>query len=304
MKTTKFSFSIAVLVLSMAVAITSCRKKDNPAPEDSDTSGASDNSLAERTADDVTNMAAEASEDGGLSSYKYGDDNIFTACATVVKDTTLKTITVTFNGTQCLDGHTRSGVITFDYSGSTNGAKYYRNPGFKCVVSSSSYVVDGNAVSISKTIMNTTAVGFNPATTNLTWSVNSSVSIVKSNGTLSWTSTKNKTLLNTSDTNVYHGQAIHISWHLARVGITGNASGTSANGDSFTANVTSQLVRDFTCSPNSAHPGHHPFIDGKMDFTPGSKATRYFDFGYPNGGQCDDLATVTINGKPHVITLP
>jgi len=302
MKISKLTLSFAAIMLAMAVSVISCKKKDKTV-NDSDTSSANDNSLAEKTADDVTNMSGQASEDGSMTSYRFeqGEDVCGLSCATVTRDTTTKIITVTFNGQPCLDGSTRTGTLTFDYSGSTLGAKYYRNPGFKCVVSSSNYVVDGNAVSISKTINNTTTLGFNPASTNETWSVADNVSIVKSNGTVTWSANKVKTLLNTSDTNVYRGQAVHIVWSKARVGITGNATGTTVAGENFTANVTSQLVRDFTCAPNSARPGRHPFIQGTLDFTPGTKATRHFDYG---NGACDDLATVTINGVTYNITLP
>ena len=309
MKIQKITLSIAVLVLSMAMAVTSCKKKDD-APEDKDTSGASDNSLAEQTSEDAMSIAGQASDiaaGDSLSSYRLenGEDVCGSSCATITRDSINKKITVVFNGQKCLDGHTRSGSLIFDYSGTASGAIHYRNPGFQCVVSSISYVVDGNAVTISKTITNTTATGFDPSTTNLTWSCSSNVSIVKANGggTITWNANKVKTLLNTSDSTVYRGQALHIIWSKARIGITGNATGTTAAGDSYTANITSQLVRDMNCSPNAVHPGHHPFINGNMEFTPGSKATRYMDFGAPNNGACDNLAVVTINGKSYTITL-
>ena len=307
MKNSKFSFSILAVVVSAGIAITSCKKKDNSPAQDTDATAASDNTLAERNADDVTNMAGQASEDGAMSSYKYGNEDVCgLSCATVTRDTVLKKITVTFNGQQCLDGHTRSGTLIFDYSGSTNGAKFYRNPGYNVVVSSSGYVVDGNAITISKTITNTTPVGFNPSITNLTWSVTTNISITESTGTFTWKATKTKTLLNTSDTTCYHGQAVHITWSKARVGLIGNATGQTAAGENFTANVVSQVVRDFTCAPDANHPGHHPFIDGSLDFTPGTKKTRHIDYAYPNSqgnGACDNQALVTIGSYTKVITL-
>ncbi len=307
MKTSKLTLSLIAVAVSAGIAITSCKKKENT-PADQDSAGAEDNALAQKTSDDASNIGGQASESGGLSSYRYGDENSLTNCATVSVDTTLKTITVTFNGGVCMDGKTRSGTITYDYSQSTNGAKHYRNPGFKVIVTSSNYVVDGNQVSINHTEQNTTAVGFNPMNTNLTWSISANVSITKaSGGTITWSKNGTRTLLNTSDTvNVYHGQAIPISWGKARVGLTGSETGKAANGDNFSVNVTSQLVRDMTCSPNSAYPGHHPFIDGSVDFTPGSKATRHINFAYPNSvgsGVCDDQALVTIGSYTKVITL-
>ena len=306
MKTSKLSLSIAVFALSLAVAITSCKKKETTPPaDDNDTSVANDNAQAQKASDDASNMAAQASEDGSMSSYRNGDETTFATCATVVRDTVLRKITVTFNGQSCLDGHTRSGTLTFDYSGSPAGVKYYRNPGYKVVVSSSGYVVDGEAVTINHTVINTSTLS--TPQTNLTWSLSSSVSIVKSAGTVSWSKTGVRTLLNTSDSSVYHGQAVHITWSKAIVGLTGSESGQGANGNQFTVTITNQLKRDFNCSPNQTHPGHHPFIDGTLDFTPGTKATRHVDYAYPNSvgsGACDDKASVTINNKVYYITLP
>jgi hypothetical protein len=299
MKTSKITLSFAVIALAVAVSVVSCKKKSSTNPAaDTDSSSANDNALAERTADDITTMGAQSSETGSTASYRYGDENSLSACASVVTDTTLKTITITFNGQTCLDGHTRSGTITYTYS----GGRYYRNPGYKMVVSSNNYTVDGNAVTLSKTVTNTTP-NLNPGT-NLTWSDVSNITIAKPAGTITWSATKVKTLLNTSDTAVYHGQAVHITWTLAHVGITGNATGTDAAGETFTANITSQLERDFNCSPNSNFVGQHPFINGTLDFTPGTKATRHIDYGYPNNGTCDNLAKVTIGSYTVAITLP
>ena len=302
MKTSKITLSIAAIMVAMAFSITSCKKHETEAPEDKDTGGASDNSLAEKSADDITNIGGQAAEDNSLNAYRFGEDAFGTSCATVLRDTVMKTITVTFSGQQCLDGHTRSGSLLFDYSASTNGAKYYRDPGFALTVTSTNYIVDGNQINIvNKSVQNTTPPGFNPASVNLTWSVNTNINVVKvSGGTISWTANKVKTLLNTSDTNVYRGPSQHIVWTKAIIGITGNASGTTANGDNFSAATTSQLVRDMNCSPNSNFQGHHPFIQGTLDFTPGTKAVRHFDYG---NGACDDQATVTINGNTYTITL-
>ena len=301
----KSTFLLFTSVFVLAIAISSCKKKETPVPATTeDTTASSDNSYVEKVSNDIVSMAGQSSENGSLSSYRKsgeGEELCGLSCATIVRDTTTKTITITFDGKQCLDGHTRSGVLVLNYAGS-NGAKYYRNPGYHLVITSSNYVVDGDAITVNKTIDNTTAVGFNPTTTNLTWQITSDINVVKANngGTITWKGTRTKTLLNTSDTTVYHGQSIHISWDKARIGITGNATGTTAGGDNYTSTITSQLVRDMNCSPNALHPGSHPFIQGTFDFTPGAKLVRHFNFG---SGACDNDATVTINNVVYNITL-
>lgn len=298
MKTRKFPLALAVIMFASAALVSSCKKKQET---DSDTTEASDHALGENTSNDIVNIGSQASDNstGNLNTYKTENvEGTLSGCATVKRDTINQIDSVIFNNSTCIDGKTRNGILIFDYHTSTNGAKHYRDPGFSCSVKSVGYVVDGRAINIiSKTITNTTALGFNPATTNLTWSINSHIQVTKPEGTLDFSSTRTKTLLNTSDPNVYHGAATAITWTKARVGITGSASGTTVKGNTFTANVTTQLVRDFNCSVG----GRHPFIQGELDFTPGTKPTRHIDFG---NGSCDLNATVTINGHTYNITLP
>jgi hypothetical protein len=290
-------------MLASATLVSSCKKKE--ATQDSDTSGASDNHLAENTSSDIVSMGAQASDNSTatLSTYRNANGGsheiLGLTCATVVRDTVAKTITVSFNGSSpCADGRTRSGSITYSYANSTNGATHYRDPGFELNVTANNYMVDGNTVIINnKTIKNITPTGFNPANTNETWSITSSLTINKaSGGSVSWTCNRVKTLLNTST--VYTNAATPIDWRHARVGFTGNASGSRSNGETFTVNITNQLVRDFGGCELS---GRAPFIEGTFTYSPSGKAERTFDYG---NGSCDFSATVTINGVTHNITLP
>jgi hypothetical protein len=299
MKRTILAGVTAIVVMSLSV--TSCKKKDTSTNEETQT--AIDNANAEHTVNDVTAMSAQAS-DGSSSMTTFrttpGYDQILSgSCASYTVDTILHTIVITFNGSLCLDGRTRSGSLTLNYSGSTNGARHYRDPGFSCTVTSNNYVVDGNQMNIiNKTITNTTAVGVNPASTNLSWNVNAHVQIIKAGngGTIDWNSSRTKYLINTSDTSVYHGASRAISWGRARVGIVGSANGTAANGETFTATVLSELIRDFTCRIG----GKSPIIQGVLQFNIGTHPTRTIDFG---NGTCDLTATVTVNNVTHTITL-
>jgi hypothetical protein len=88
-----------------------------------------------------------------------------------------------------------------------------------------------------------------------------------------------------------------IDWPHAKTQLDGTASGTRANGETYTATATA-MVRDFGgCNIL----GRHPFISGELDYSPSGKATRYINFGT---GTCDLLATVTINNVSYTITLP
>ncbi len=298
MKNRKLSLAMVVLVMASAFLNTSCKKHHEE--EDSDTSAASDHSLVEHISSDIINIGSQASDNSSssLTSKGFTPENELSVCGIVKHDTINHIDSVFFNNSTCIDGRVRNGILIFNYSASTNNAKHYRDPGFTCNVTSSNYVVDGNQVSIiNKTIVNTTALGFNPSSTNLTWNINGHIQVTKTDGTVDFSFSKTKTLLNTSDPNVYHGSPTPISWNLARIGITGSANGTTVKGDNFTATVTNQLIRDFGGCNIS---GRHPFIQGSLDFNPSSKPTRHVDFG---NGSCDMNATVTINGHSHNITL-
>ncbi|HXC04200.1 MAG TPA: hypothetical protein VNZ86_05565 [Bacteroidia bacterium] len=291
----------ALLMLSLAFG--SCKKSTNNTPASEETATSSDNALAEHTVSDLTEMAAQASDgSSGLSSYRVApgyDPVLALGCATVGFNAAAKVDTITFNNTMCMDGITRNGKLIIDWSASASGATHYRDPGFSCNVSSVNYTVNGMPVNIiSKTVTNTTPVGFNPATTDLTWSINANISIAKSTGTFTWICNRTKTLLNTSDTSVYHGSARAISWAKARVGITGSANGNTATGLTYTATITNQLIRDFGGCNIS---GQHPFIKGTIQFTPNGHPTRTIDYG---NGSCDLIYTVTVSGNTYTFTLP
>jgi hypothetical protein len=316
MKTKRILLALASFTLASAVLFTSCRKKEKKEEVDSDTSAASDNATAENTSSDIMNIGSQSLDNGNLTTYKMtpgSGDNLLSPASgtvTITPNLTAKTVTVTFSSFVGTDGHLRNGTILYDYSQSTNGAIHYRDSGLYISVTtpSNDYYVDGNQVKIiSKTIQNKGRI----TNSNMTWTVNAHLNIVKANsgGTIDWNCSRTKVLLNTNATTyngsalpaAYNGSATPISWTTALIGITGSASGTTAGGDSFSGSIGSQLVRNFNCSPDANHPHRHPFVQGTIDFTPGTKATRHIDFG---NGNCDLNATVTINGNTYNITLP
>ncbi|MCA0430073.1 MAG: hypothetical protein LCH32_06175 [Bacteroidetes bacterium] len=303
--------SLAIILIS-GIAITSCKKRDTKKEEERDTEQAtvSDNNTAENISSDVDVMGSQVSENGNVTTFRSSSTDLLIAasCATVTSafnGTAITTATVDF-GSSCVgkDGRTRSGKLFYDFTGSTSNAKFYRNPGFKMVVTSQNYLVDGNSVSITKTVTNTTPVsigtGTNPGT-NLTWQITGNVTIVKANneGTITRSCNRTKTLLNTNDANVYKGQFLAIDWTKAIIQLNGTANGTNAKGENFSVTATN-LVRDFNCAPDPLRPHRHPFISGTLQYTPGNRPTRYVDFG---NGACDFGAIVTIEGQQFSISL-
>src|ERR1051326_8035647 len=120
MKTKNLILSGAVLMIAASLVFSGCRKPEN---EDKDTSSAEDNSLADKSFEDMGQISNEAasSTNGSLGSFKYENDGLLSACATVTKDSVNKKITVDFGTANCLcaDGRYRRGKIFISYTGNT-----------------------------------------------------------------------------------------------------------------------------------------------------------------------------------------
>lgn len=315
MKTSKILMGTTVLGISALIAITACKKKDkNEEQPDTSTSYAQDQNTAETHNNDIGNIAGEAGETYTVNNYRT-EGNVLVGtiqsapCATVTVNLAAKQFTVDFGATPCLskDGRMRSGKLLYDYSASTNGATYPRQPGYSITVTSQNYVVDGYTVNIiNRTHTNITPTGFNPATTNIKWQTNANINIVKPSGggTISWTANRTTELINTSDTTVYHPSGNYpIAWYKAKLKLNGTASGTTASGVAYSVTL-SNLIWDATCTPDPNRPFRHPFTSGTVTFTPTGKPSRVIDYAY--GGSCDFLAQVCIPTYNYctVITLP
>jgi hypothetical protein len=84
-------------------------------------------------------------------------------------------------------------------------------------------------------------------------------------------------------------------WPLDDVfSVTGQANGTLHRGNEFmqwSHIISKPLVKKFTC---------HWIVKGEVTIQKGSKPVAFLDFG---NGDCDNKATITVNGVVHEITL-
>ncbi len=283
MKTKQLTFGLALVALVSSSFFTSCRKQENNEENDKDTAAASDQSLASSTVNDMTSISDEAGKTYSVSSFKTTESNaILSSCATITFDTlaAAKTITVNFGATNCQgnDGRNRRGALVISFTGK------YRDSLTVITVTPQNYFVDDNQVMGSKTITNK---GHNAAH-HLVYEINANIQIIKAAaaGSISWQCTRQREWVTGEST---------YAWSDDIYSITGSASGTTANGNTFASNITSPLIR------NMAIGCRRHFTQGVLEHTPGGKATRYIDYG---NGSCDNQATVTINGNVYPITLP
>ncbi|MFI5163638.1 MAG: hypothetical protein ACHQHP_00145 [Bacteroidia bacterium] len=295
MKTKNLMLSGAILMIASSLVFTGCRKKDTT---DSDTSGASDNALADQSFNDmhqVSDEASKASQGGGLSGYRMADYNgILSTCATVTQfDTAAKQITVDFGATNCLcnDGRYRRGKIFISYSFGFHHQGYWDS---LCSITITTkdpssgaynYFVNDNQI---KGTRNVTNNGRNAAH-HLNWSITENGQVIKANnqGTVTWNATRNREWT--------AGETTPLNWLDDVYSITGTANGTHANGESFNMTINSPLVFQVGCM--------YHWVSGTFDYTPGTKPTRHVDFSPPNNGACDGIATVVINSKTYTINF-
>lgn len=275
MNKTRFVFGMMALWIWTGLASCDRNKTDDTAAEGG---YGTDNARLEQTFDDVQNIADQAATTGTLSNYKV-EANILSNCATITHDTTVTphVLTIDFGSTNCLcmDGRYRRGQIIVTYNG------HYRDSGYVHTITFNNYFVNNHQVTGTKTVTN---MGHNPAG-NLYYniSVNGSIILANNGGTLSWTSSRTRTWVAGEGTATRSDDVYEI---------TGNASITRPNGNTFTMNITAPLKVALNC---------YWIEQGTIQMTAANGVVRTLDYG---NGNCDNQATVTMNGNTYYITLP
>ncbi len=252
--------------------------KDNPTTDTSFTA-VQDDAYAESTFDNITSIADEAYSLSSTS-FKSTEGRVFlSSCATVTLDTTVfpRVLTIDFGDTNCLgkDGRYRRGKILVSFTG-----RYYR-PGTIITTTFDNFYVNDNQIEGTKVVTNN---GLNDQG-HLSWtiSVNGIITLANGNGTISWKSQRTREWT--------EGQATpHNRWDDVFL-ITGQASGKRANGLTWTHEITKPLEVKLAC---------RFIVSGTVQIKPEGKPMRTLDFG---DGECDNLATVSVDGKTYTIHL-
>ena len=275
-------FRNAIAIALFTVVFYGCKKEEKL--ESSDTESSSDHSLAEAAFNDVANIADEAADSGVVSSYKRQNSNqvlsVLSNCSMVTRDTVSNPhlITVDFGINNCVgaDGKNRRGKILISYTGK------YKDAGTVIHISFDNYFVNDNQLAGTKTITNN---GLNAAG-HISYSIKVDGNIILANngGVITWVSDRTREWLEGYATDDRKDDVYSI---------TGNGSGVSARGISYTALIINPLIKKMAS-------GCKHFVSGSIEITPKGKLTRTIDFG---GGGCDDEATVTVGKSTRTITL-
>jgi hypothetical protein len=259
----QFSYPF-IFMLLMSITFLSC-KKDNEA--DTDITTVEDQSQGEMTFDLVYSEVNEAAEDLGL---KKGGFPI------VSVDSSVSPITMTIDyGTSnylCKDGNLRRGVILVKWTGA------YRKPGTKILITFDKFYQNNNLVEGEKSILN------NGYTTKGQFSFTIEVSgkiTTPSAETFTWKSNRTRYLIDGLNTATRLDDVYEI---------TGSGSGINRKGVSFTSEITKSLKVVISCT--------YKLVSGIIEVKPENRLLRTIDFGT---GLCDELITITVNGKTRTI---
>lgn len=292
MTSMNLKFLLPATALILSAAFFSCRKDKNDNQEDNDTSDAADNTFSQQCYNDLGTMADEALRNGTSNTYKFTNPNsVLSVCASVDLQSGTKvpfsvdgkdTITVNFGATNCLcnDGRYRRGTVQFTYTGA------YRTTGTVITVNPINYFVNDNSVQGSKTITNLgSGSGYQMRHTIV---VNGTIVKANGGGTITWSANRTRDWVSGDTTFMWDDDVYHIS---------GSASGSKVNGNTYTSTITNPLVRKFDLT-NPVCKKY--FVQGTLNHQPANKPVRVIDFG---NGACDNIATITINGQTYTIQM-
>lgn len=277
MKTLKFSL-VLLTIIGMVTMFSSC-KKENEEPV-SDTEFSQNDAFAEGVFDNVTSIADEAYEMSTNNLKEgYGDGVFLGPCATISLDTTVtpRELIIDFGEENCLcnDGRYRRGKIIVSFTGR------YRLEGTVITTGFENYYVNDNKVEGTKVVTN-----MGRDTNNHPYflvDVTGFIHLHNNLGTLSWNAEKTRTWIEGYDT-----------WRLWDdvYLIEGEADGIRPSGSTWERETVNPLRVELNC---------RWIVSGTVELRPEGRPVRVLDFG---DGDCDNIATVLINGITFTIFLP
>jgi len=281
-----FKFKLAMIfAIGFIVSMTSCKKDETSSPESADTSATEYDALAEGIFTDVGNITDEAYGlgNGSLKSTEDDDGRIIGPCATITLDTTVfpRVLTIDFGEENCLclDGRYRRGKIIKTFSG-----RYFQ-PGTIHTVGFEDYYVNDHHVEGSRIVTN---MGYNDDE-NMYWTVvvEAMITIPSENAetegvTFGWNASRTREWVEGDDT--------YIRWDDVYLH-SGSSDGVRPSGATWTKEIIIPLRRELSC---------RFLVSGSIEIAPEDKPVRLLDYG---NGDCDNIATVTVDGQTYTIYL-
>jgi hypothetical protein len=273
MKLTNLIFAASLIVF--ATSFSACQKTETVDPiaeavvEDDQSTALFDNVQAE--ADEVATLPTPAKSSAEFSAMTSGSGSRTIVLSFPGGDTTVvRTITyVNFINPNAVNGHVKNGTIIVKVIGGPTQATFVK------ITTLQDFSIDGIKIEGKRVVTKTADHQFNDVLTGgkITFTDNTFITR-EANHTRTWTVGYDTPLDITDDTFT----------------IEGTASGTNRKGKTYTRTILNPLVIESTC---------RWIVEGTIEIVSESK-TAELDYGM---GTCDDIATLTVNGKTYDIKL-
>lgn len=288
-----FTKSTFAFLLLGTLTLTACKKEKSTAQDETTTMENTENNMEAQAAfDDVFDnsmgIGAESGEDlgitgsigiygrmeGGNYSGRVDSNRCFTITVMPQQQGVFpKTVTIDFGaGCTAPNGRVRKGKIITVFTGKM------REPGSKATTTFEGYQVDSMSVTGTHEVVNNSS------------SSNKIFTIRVIDGKLTWNSGRWVKWNNTRTVTQIEGNGTAF-WPLDDVfSITGAGTGENSKGRSWGHEVVEPLIRKFTCAWTTKGVVRISF----------NQTNGLLDFG---NGDCDNKATLTVNGRVKIITL-
>lgn len=275
--------TLAYAALASSLLLTAaCKRTDSVAADDvtsAEDQGQGDEENA-ATSDLVEAASPQDATDTNSATVADAAElrSLTAGCFTRTYDAKTRTLTLDFGTTNCLcaDGRYRRGKIIAVFSGP------YRQAGAVVTINYNNYFVNDNQHLGTRTITNLGAGSFDLNVQN------ASIVFANNGGTTAWSSQRRYTRTAGFGTRTILDDAYSI---------TGSLTGTNRRQVTYTATIKDPLIKKFT--PGCAR----HFVAGTIEITSSKASTLLLNYDPSSTAACDNIASVTVNGRTRTIYL-
>ncbi len=259
-----------LLLLSLVTVVFTACPKRNVSP-DTDTSLATRFTSVEQANNEMDALTSEIKASNGTTLKTDAENSILSMCATVTINTnnndTINAV-VDFGNSNCLcaDNKYRRGKVKII------GGKTKQN----ITVTTENYYVNNNLIQMERELHIVTG-------TYYVLTCNGYITFADSSQTINHHSVRTIQMTQGENTPTIKADDVY--------SITGNSNGTNHLGRTYTATITTPIIRAGNCNYIKS---------GVIEITPQDMLTRKIDFG---SGDCDNLATLSIGNYSKSITI-
>ena len=276
--------TLAYAALASGLLLTTgCKRTDASSVADDVTSAEDQGQGDEENASTADLVEAAAPQDATDSSSPTVADaaelrSLTAGCFTRTYDAKTRTLTLDFGATNCLcaDGRYRRGQITAVFSGP------YRQAGAVVTINRTNYFVNDNQHLGTRVITSLGAGSFDLSVQN------ASIIFANNGGTTAWSSQRRYVRTAGFGTRTILDDAYTI---------TGSLTGTNRRQVTYTATIQSPLIKRFTlgCARH--------FVAGTIEITNSKTSAMLLNYDPSGTAACDNIASVTINGRTRTVYL-